>query len=85
MVRYKIEYNRPECIGCGVCAANCPKFWEMNDGEAKSDLKGAKKLDNGRTELDIDEKDLNCNMEAAESCPVNVIHIKDNKSGEKKV
>ncbi len=85
MAKYKIKYNRPECIGCGVCAANCPKFWEMDDNEGKSNLKGAENLDNGSAELEIDDNYLECNMEAAESCPVNVIHIIDKDSGEKKI
>lgn len=47
----------------------CPDFWSMAD-DGKSVLKGA--VDN---ELEVDEKDHACNKEAADSCPVNVIHV----------
>ena len=73
MAKFKIVHDREECIGCGSCAAACPKFWEM-DPDGKSKLIGSK-----GNALEIGEKDLKCNKEAAESCPVNVIHIKDEK------
>lgn len=54
----------------------------MEDG--KSDLIGAEKnADNTKQTLEIDEKDLKCNLEAAQVCPVNVIHIKNKDTGEK--
>ena len=48
-------------------------------------LKSAKKLDDGNTELEIEQDDFDCNMQAAEGCPVNVIHLTDQDSGEKKI
>lgn len=80
--KYKIEHNRPECIGCSACAAVAPDFWEMDD-EGKSTIKGHKSRDDGWEELNISEKEFQENMEAAESCPVNVIHIKKLEDDEK--
>ncbi len=70
----KIIHEREKCIGCGSCAAICPKYWEMAD-DGKSDLLGAK-IDskNGNQELEI--KEIECNQDAADSCPVQCIHIK---------
>jgi len=66
----KIELDRENCIGCGACTAVCPENWEMaKDGKSK--LK--------KTSL---EK-MGCNIEAAEACPVNVIHIIED--GKKKI
>jgi ferredoxin len=65
-----IEQDRENCIGCGACAAVCPDNWEMTK-EGKSKPK--------KTSL----KEIGCNMEAAESCPVNVIHISED--GKKKI
>lgn len=76
MANYKLQHNRLDCIGCGSCVAICPAFWEMND-DGKADIKKGKNLKNGWQELEI--KDLKCNMEAAQVCPVNVIHIIDGK------
>lgn len=77
----KIEHDKPNCIGCGACAAVAPDFWEMHGD--KSHLKGSK--DGGEfpegEEREISDADQPKNMEAAQSCPVNVIHLvgKDGK------
>jgi ferredoxin len=81
---FKIEHDRPNCIGCGACAAVSPDSWEMSPADGKSDLKGSKHTKNGndivKEELELD--DLKGNKDAADSCPVNVIHIFD-PSGKK--
>jgi ferredoxin len=69
----KIIQNHEGCIGCGSCVAVCPKFWEMNYEEAKADLKGAKKNEKGEQVLEV--KEVECNKEAADVCPVNIIKI----------
>ncbi|MDO8648136.1 MAG: ferredoxin [Candidatus Diapherotrites archaeon] len=70
MAKFKIEHDREGCISCGACAAVCPENWEMaSDGKSKC-LK---------TDLEI----LGCNETAASGCPVNVIHIKDLKTGKR--
>ncbi len=81
MAKFKIIHDRPNCIGCGACAAISEKFWEM-DADGKSNIIKGTRLDNGTEELKIDEKDLEANKEAAESCPVNVIHLKNLESDE---
>lgn len=73
----KIMQNHNECIGCGTCAALCPKFWEMKDDE-KAYLIGSKKNSKtGNFELDVDlnKEDLECNKFAEKACPVQVIEI----------
>lgn len=69
----KIIHDKPVCIGCGACAAVCPEYWEMGD-DGKSDIKGAKNEGDKQT-LEVKEK--GCNMEAAQGCPVNCIHIEE--------
>jgi ferredoxin len=81
MAKYKIEHDRPNCIGCGACAAVAGNFWEMAD-DGKSSIKGGKKVGD-KEEKEIEEKDLASNKEAAESCPVNVISITNLDSKEK--
>jgi len=53
----------------------------MNEQDGLADLQDAKRLTSGDTELTISEEDFEDNMEAAESCPVNVIHLVDIGSG----
>jgi ferredoxin len=80
--KYRVEHDKPNCIGCGACAAVAPDYWEMND-DGKADIKKAKTRDDGWQERDIKEEDLQHNKEAAESCPVNVIHIIKKENNEK--
>ena len=77
---YKLQHDRPNCIGCGACEAVASDFFEIKD-DGKVQVKGGKKLDNDQYELDFEEKDFKAVKDAADSCPVNVIHI--NKNGEK--
>lgn len=72
MAKYTIEYDRDGCIGAGSCVGACSGNWSMGD-DNKANV--AKK--------EIEEEELACNKEAAESCPVNVIHIINNETGEK--
>ena len=74
MGKFKLEHDRPNCIGCAACAAVAPDFWEMND-DGKSDIIDAPVREDAWQEKEIDEKDFQANKEAADACPVNVIHI----------
>ncbi len=75
MPKYKIIYDRQNCIGVSSCAILADKFWKMNE-DTKADLIGALKK-NGFFELEIEEKDVHINKEAARNCPVGVIKIFD--------
>lgn len=62
MAKFKIEFDKEACIGCGTCVALCPDNWTMAGDKAKP-----KK---------IELNEIGCNKDAAESCPVNAIKIK---------
>ncbi len=68
----KITHNREICIGCGSCAAVCPKHWKMED-DGKSTLINAKDLVREKYELEVTKAE--CNQEAADICPVQCIGI----------
>ncbi len=77
VAKYKVVFVKVECIGALACVAVHSQRWiPTNDG--KVDLAGAKN-ENGEIVLWIDEKELPKMKEAAEVCPVNVIHIFDEK------
>jgi len=64
--KYKIIQEHAKCIGCGACVATCPDNWMMgSDGKAKP------------KKTIIEEKDYDCNKQAADVCPVNIISIKE--------
>ena len=66
---YEIEYQRDGCIGAAACELTCPENWKLaDDGKANFKKKYLKK------------EDFEKNMEAAKSCPVNVIHIIEKKT-----
>ena len=69
----KITQDKENCIGCGSCSMLCPDYWEMSYDEGKVILKGGKDIGGGKFELEIAE--IECNQDAADSCPVQVIKI----------
>jgi len=76
MTEVKVIHERDICIGCCACESIAPKFWKMNP-DTKADLIGAKKEDS--KEVYVLETDAVAeNIEAAQSCPVECIHIEEN-------
>tara|TARA_Y100000310_G_C20003076_1_gene499458 strand:- start:254 stop:421 length:168 start_codon:yes stop_codon:yes gene_type:complete len=51
---------KEDCIGCGLCSANCPETFEM-DEENKAKI--------------IDDKVTECAKTAADDCPTDAIKI----------
>ena len=83
--KYKIRYDRENCIGAASCVASAENFLTMDESaDGKADIPKEKNptTKDGWQELIIDEKDLVKNIEAAKSCPVTVIHIIDMETGE---
>jgi len=68
----KIIQEHEKCIGCGACAAVCPKYWELGD-DGKAKLIGSEKKAKNY-ELEISNE--GCNRQAADACPVGCIVIK---------
>lgn len=82
MTKYLLEHDRPDCIGCAACVAVNPKHWVMNE-DNKADIIGAPRRPDGWEELEIEQDDFEADKAAAESCPVNVIHLKNKDTNEK--
>jgi len=85
--RYRIVYHKEQCIGAFACVAAEPNTWEQNG--AVADIIGGKEVtpDHETKDVyikDLAEDELHNNIEAAQSCPVNCIHIFDFKE-EKRV
>ncbi|MCJ7479112.1 MAG: ferredoxin [Candidatus Nanohaloarchaeota archaeon QJJ-7] len=77
----KIVYDRTGCIGAGTCEALDPEDFELvEDGLA--DLKEGEESGNGTWEKEIPEERKEEALDAAKSCPVNVIKVIDTESGE---
>ena len=80
--KFLIQYERERCIGAAVCVAFSSDTWEMNN-DGKADLKDGKDVGADIWEKEIDEAQFEENRQAAEGCPVNVIHIIDKETGKK--
>jgi len=69
----KIIHERQKCIGCGSCTALCPKYWEMAEDGKVHLLNSKTNPKTGNDEREVEK--IECNKEAAEACPVEIIHI----------
>lgn len=82
--KWRVEFDRENCIGAGACVAANPDAWSI-DQDGKATLKGAsydpeKKI----WWVEIEEADAQKHMDAAGVCPVTVIHVID-PEGNKKI
>ena len=79
MAKYKIVYDKPGCIGAFSCVALDPEHW-INGEDGKAILiKGKQEGNNYVIEVELDKEQFEKMKAGAESCPVNVIHIFDEK------
>ncbi len=82
--KYKIVYDRANCISAGVCVAMAPEHWVMDAPDGLADIHPDRKpttRDDGWQELILDESEFDVNLYAAEACPVQVISIYELESG----
>ncbi|MFH0791918.1 MAG: ferredoxin [bacterium] len=69
----KIIHEKNKCIGCGACVALCPKMFEMDESGMAHLLNSTVNADTKNYELETDA--LACAKEAADSCPIEIIHV----------
>lgn len=81
--KYRIEYDREGCIGAAACVAVDDESWTLVE-DGKADLNESNKNNkSGFFIREITEEELVKFKEAAEACPVNVIHIVDLETGKR--
>ena len=74
MAKFKIVYDRNNCVAAGPCAAVDSKHFSINANDGKADLIGGKEVSPGIFELEVDsDEDAN---QAVAVCPAAVISVK---------
>lgn len=73
--KHKVIHFKKDCISCGACAAISPNYFEM-DEQGLAELKQSHTVDvHQELEIDTEEARAQC-QEAADVCPVNIIHVR---------
>jgi ferredoxin len=73
----KVTIDREECTMCSICWDTCPDFFEQSDVDELSQV-----VDDYRAEGDISKGEVpenleDCVREAADGCPVDIIHLEE--------
>jgi len=77
-MKKKVTHFKKDCISCGACEAISPEFWKLEESGI-AQLVGATEVGD-HWELIIDqESSVEINKDAADVCPVNIIHVEDIK------
>ncbi len=74
---FKVRIDpRDTCISDMVCVSICGEVFEMNDEDGKSQIVEQYRVAPDNVAEGIIPDDLkDCAQEAADSCPVNIIHV----------
>ena len=60
----KVNVKTDECVGCGMCVGQFPKYFEFNADGLSTTIKE-----------DVDAEDLDELKETVEYCPTNAIEV----------
>ncbi|VVB99409.1 4Fe-4S single cluster domain protein [uncultured archaeon] len=74
MPRFRITYDRGNCVAAGACAAVDDVHFAINAKDGKADLVGGREVKPGIFELEVDSDELARHAESV--CPAAVISVK---------
>lgn len=72
---FQVTIDRDECISCAACWDTCPEFFEENLDDGFSQILEQYSVDGDPGRGEAPEGLEDCVTEAAEECPVEIIHI----------
>jgi ferredoxin len=75
MVRVTIE--RDTCVSCGSCYETCPDFFEESPEDSFSQVKEKFRKKGSISEGEAPADMAACVQEAADLCPVTIIHVEN--------
>ena len=71
----KVTIDREECTACEVCWSVCPQVFQQNDDDTWSEVTEQHRADGKPGEGEVSDELGDCVREAAEGCPVEIIHV----------
>ncbi len=71
----KVSIDRNDCISCGNCWTICPEFFEQNPDDDFSQVVEMYRVGGNIAEGEAPQKLEGLVKEAADSCPVQIIHV----------
>ena len=75
----QVTIDREECISCGSCSAICPEFFEPDAQDERSQVVTKYRAGENLGAGDAPDSLHDCVTQAADACPVSVIHLEHDK------
>jgi ferredoxin len=75
MATTRVTITREECISCESCWAICPEFFQQNSVDSWSEVVEKYRTGGNPAEGAAPAELLDKVNEAADSCPVQIIHV----------
>jgi ferredoxin len=72
----KVTIDREGCISCASCWAECPEYFEEGD-DGLSQVVEQYRIDGSLAEGEVLADLEDCVADAADVCPVEVIHVEE--------
>jgi ferredoxin len=82
IVSMNVIIDRMECVSCGACWNTCPDLFEQNPCDSLSQIVEQFRFCGDRAEGNIPENQIGCAREAVNLCPVQIITLSPEESGE---
>ncbi len=71
----KVTIDREDCISCGACWAACADIFEEDPDDNYSRIVAKYQVAGDRATGDIPAELEKCAKDAADGCPVTIIHV----------
>lgn len=75
MANVKVTIDRDQCISCESCWGLCPEVYEQNSVDTWSQIVAKYQVGNDPATGSIPDSLQSKAQEAADACPVTIIHI----------
>lgn len=71
----KVTIDRDQCITCESCWTICPEFFQQNPADNWSEVVGKYRIGGDNSQGNAPAELADKVKEAADSCPVQIIHV----------